>query len=358
MPEIVELKQDRNLMYPNFDGYKLSLDRIPVFRQDVLCAPLKAESNEEQYSMLHAELFSTQNLLVVDPWARTQSYFVNCLGEIVRCAYDENTGKPAEQHTVYRSECKILESRKRGDYNFTFRFLSENFCLVCDGVKTLSLLETGNRLKPVEWTLVAICAVEGDGVSHDEKNYVIFDARLDIIRERKQISVVLGHVQHDANPSQGVSNHLYLHCITWTLQDSGWKFQIVDTLRGSSWVYYCAFEPRSDSVVISSSRDFKWKSDISEVNMSQKKTQEEIPKLHGKSSEENEILDISWSQTEEDLILNLEVIDAKDKRDYDVTTLINKIEIKCKNKVLLEYELFDEIDKDLTTWTIVSNNIY
>lgn len=357
MPKIIELRQDRTLIRTNFDGYKLSLDTVPILRQELTAAPLKAEANDEQYSLLHAELFSMQNLLVVDPWARTHSYFINRLGEIIRCAYDENKGRPEQQQVVYRlfEDAAAGEGRRqKGDYNYSLKFLSEKFCVICDGIKCTKLLETGDRMKTGEWKLVASSKIEGENIAEDERNYIIYDARLDIIQERKQISLILGHVQRvEPTRPEGASTHyLYLHWCKWILEEQLWKLQILDTLEGKGSIYYCAFEPRSESVVISSNHEFKWRSEKSQ-EVEDVKT-EEKPQLHGENCQGAEITGFSWTQTDEDLVIKFEVKAGKNKNDYNIKCLANKITVKCNDEVLLDQELFEKIDLDLTTWTIVS----
>lgn len=364
MPKIVSLRQDRNLIRSNFDGYKLSLDPVPVIKQDLSSAPLKAEPNDEQYSLLHAELFSMQNLLTVDPWARTQSYFINCLGEIVRCSYDENKGRPDLQQVVYRlaegnaDEHSGIHKKSKGDYNYSLRFLSEKYCLICDGIKTLHLLETGDRFKATEWKLLATSRIEGEGLAVDEKNYVIYDARLDIIKEQKQISIILGHVQRvESVRAEAASSHfLYLHWCKWSLENQLWKFQIYDTLEGKGSIYYCAFEPKSESLIISSNQEFKWRStNLPDDGFEEEDSTEEKPQFHAEGSEESEDkADFTWSQTDEDIVVKFEVKTGKNKKDYNIRCLNNRLTVKCNEEILLDQELFDKIDLDLTTWTIVS----
>ncbi|XP_023303289.2 nudC domain-containing protein 1 [Lucilia cuprina] len=360
MPKIVELRQDRNLINTNFDGYKLSLDPVPLLRQELTSSPLKAEANDDQYSLLHAELFSMQNLLTVDPWIRTNCYFINRSGEIVRCAYDENKGRPDHQQVVYRLFQNADSRKQKGDYNYSLKFLSEKFSLICDGVKTLLLLETGDRLKGGEWKLVASARIEGEGLASEEKNYLIYDARLDIIQEQKQISIILAHVQRVESISPaGATNHfLYLHWCKWLLEDQVWKFQILDTLEGKGSVHYCAFEPRAESVVISSNHEFKWRSQKSQEKcVDIPKKEEEKPQLHGESvdGDANYVSGFTWSQTDEDLVIKFEVKEGKAKNDYNVKCEHNKITVKCNDEVLLDHELLDKIDLDLTTWTIENN---
>lgn len=59
MSKIVELRPDRNLIRNNFDGYKLSLDPVPLLRQELSHLPFRAEPNEDQYVHIFLNRFST-----------------------------------------------------------------------------------------------------------------------------------------------------------------------------------------------------------------------------------------------------------------------------------------------------------
>ncbi|XP_061392073.1 nudC domain-containing protein 1 [Musca vetustissima] len=365
MPKIVELRQDRSLIRSNFDGYKLSLDPVPLIRQELTAAPLKATPNDDQYSLLHVELFSMQNLLVVDPWSRNDSYFINNLGEVVRCSYDENRGRPNPMQVVYRigggGETSSDEQtsqpmwKPKGEYNNTFRFISEKYCVLCDGVKSLFLLETGDRFKSQEWQKVATATIEGHGLDPDEKNYVINDARLDIVQEQKQISLALGHVQRveSQTPDGGSTHFMYLHWAKWHLKEQKWTFEILDTLEGKGSLYYCAFEPRSESLILSSNREYKWRSKKASDEAAVDATIENKPQLHDKP--ENEISGFSWSQTDEDIIVKFDDKPGVGKTDYSIKCMSNKITVKYKETPILDCELREKIDPDLTTWTIENN---
>lgn len=363
MTKSVELRQDRSHIRSNFDGYKLSLEPVPLLKQELNSAPLKTEPNDDQYSLLHAELFSMQNLLQVDPWARTQSYFINRLGEITRCSYDENKGRPDNMQVVYRlaqgvGDVAANVLKHKGDYNYTMRFISEKYCVLCDGVKSLILFDTGDRQKASEWQQVATTKINGNSVDVEECNYVIYDARLDIIQEQKQISLALGHVQRvESLSAEGSTTHyLYLHWSKWLLNDQQWHFEVLDTLEGKGSLYYCAFEPRSESLIISSNREYQWRSMKTTPDEGpESETSVDRPQLHDKPLEENGIQsEYSWSQTDDDVMLKFAIKQGKDKNDYNVKCESNKITVKCNEDILLDAELAEKVDRDLTTWTVVS----
>nr|CAD7456116.1 unnamed protein product [Timema tahoe] len=59
MPTLIELRPKRDLLNPNFNGYKLSLDPVPVFRHllDIATTPGRGVKGEEVKSF--GSLFSS-----------------------------------------------------------------------------------------------------------------------------------------------------------------------------------------------------------------------------------------------------------------------------------------------------------
>lgn len=93
MADIVELKLDRDLIDPDFAGYKLSLDPVPIYERNLetrklrLCfihlitinfpAVFVAQVGENQISYAHARVFSLHNHLIVNSYAPDLLYFVD-----------------------------------------------------------------------------------------------------------------------------------------------------------------------------------------------------------------------------------------------------------------------------------------
>ncbi|XP_004525905.1 nudC domain-containing protein 1 [Ceratitis capitata] len=345
MPKIVELRADRSLIRNNFDGYKLSLDPVPVIRQELSSAPYKAEPNEDQYSLLHAEHFTLQNLLQVDPWARTSSYYITRLGEVMRTSYNETTGRAEPIKVVYR--LSRTTPHVKGDYNYTMRFISEKYCIICDGIQNIFLLDTSDRLKAAEWKLIAETCLSN--LVTNVRNFALYDCRLDIVREKKQISMAIGRIERIENQSSGGSSHfMHLYWAKWE-QNGNWVFSIIDTLEGRGSLYYCAFEPRADSLIICSNHEYKFRSK-SAIEKSESKTEKSA--LH---DENYEIGGFSWVQTDDDITMKFDVREGKKKSDYNVKYVGDKLTVKCSEDMLIDNELFDKIDNDLTTWTVENN---
>ena len=73
------LTPDRNLLDPNFESYKLSLDSLAVF-STALSVDLRPQCRSpapDQYSYHHAKLFGRANLLVLDPECQDRIYLLD-----------------------------------------------------------------------------------------------------------------------------------------------------------------------------------------------------------------------------------------------------------------------------------------
>ncbi|XP_030566850.1 nudC domain-containing protein 1 [Drosophila novamexicana] len=291
---VVDLTVDRNLLCPNFDGYKLSFDAVPVLRQGFDRDPLKLEPHLNQYSLLHVELFAKHNLLFSDPWARHNSYYMNKAHQLVLCSYDEQHGQPRAQRVVYtmrREDHGDGYQHLVGDYNYTLRFISEKYCVVCDGMLTYHLLETGDRRRDTSWQLVTRSPVTSD---MEQRGFVLYDARLDMVQERKQISLIGGHVRRReaATPQQADVHVMQLIWSRWTLDslpEAGWSYNLCEQLETPGSIYYCAFEPRAESLIVCSNGQLQTRAQRdAELNAEQEQEQLEEQVMEEGQDEEEE----------------------------------------------------------------------
>lgn len=342
---VVDLTVDRNLLCPNFDGYKLSFDAVPVLRQGFDVNPLKLEPHINQYALLHAELFARHNLLVSDPWARYNCYFINTRHEVVLCSYNEQQGVARFQRIVYSAHCEDRGdgyTHQVGDYNYTLRFISEKYCVLCDGIVELCLLETGDRERATPWKLVTRAQILQNS---DVRGFVLYDARLDIVQERKQISMVAGHVTRLRG-----SHTMQLIWSRWSLDATNgsnqWTYQMMQQLESRGSIYYCAFEPRAESLVFCSNGELQ--------TPQQAELAESAPR-HEASP--NEPVRKSWVQTDEEVLVRLPVPAGTTRDNLNVTCAAGKLRVECQGVTILEGELFAGVDTDLTNWTLEAQQL-
>ena len=129
------LQKDRDLLDPNFSGYKLSLESVSVSPLE-LC-PSSGSSPQEpgpgEYGYLHAKLYGEHNHLVVDPWS-TAVYWISRTGELLTLT----EGRP---HRVWQGEDPGPGPR----YNSSLVFIGRSEAVVSDGAGRLDILHTGDR---------------------------------------------------------------------------------------------------------------------------------------------------------------------------------------------------------------------
>jgi hypothetical protein len=113
-------------------------------------------------------------------------------------------------------------------------------------------------------------------------------------------------------------------------------------------LYYLSLDVHCTSIVYSSNHSYKYIFDsINEIV--EKKPEEEVPM---ESDECTTLNEFQWSQKGEDITINFKLIPEALKDEYHIKCEKRKVEIKCKDQVLLDSELFGDIDVDLTTWTL------
>ncbi|KAL7743150.1 hypothetical protein ACLKA6_016289 [Drosophila palustris] len=340
---VVDLNVDRNLLCANFDGYKLSFDAIAVLRQNLHLQrePLKLEPHaRHQYSLLHTELFARHNALFSDPWARHNSYYMNSEHQLVMCSYDEQRGQEREQRVVYEMRQQLADhgdgfAHVAGDYNYTLRFISEKYCVMCDGMLSYTLLDTGDRAGRADnWQLITRTPIINTLTDPDgQRGFQLYDARLDIVQERKQISLACGHV---ARRQRNESIDIHVMEVTWsrwTLAVNGgqWSYDICQQLQTTGSIYYCAFEPRAQSLILCSNRELQ----AAAPNV-----------LNGPA--------YTWTQSDGNLTLCFPLQQHVARHDVHIHCTGNQLRVEFQAQTLLDATLYRNLDHELTTWTLAT----
>ncbi|KAL5277749.1 NUDCD1 family protein [Megaselia abdita] len=320
MPQkVIDLRPNRAFIKSNFDGYKLSLDTIPVIRQNLDIEPLRKKPSEDQYSFLHAELFALQNFLVQDPWNRSTCYFINAIGHILKCTYGED-GRPLAPETVYK--VALVEPQH---YNTSFIFISEKLVILSMGNNELVLLNTGFRYKSSsdkEWEEIHRQIV-GD------TPFFLRDSRSDYDQGKNSITFVLQTIYQK---EVTFVSELLWGCLSQ--EGEKWSYQECDRIVGSGSLYYCSLEPKSKGLVISSNKEYLFQSQ--EV-----KKEPEI---------EKEIKhNFLWTQTNEDITIKFPYIPSEGK-NCKVSLECSKFKLDLNEKTVFHEDLFSSIDNDLTIW--------
>ena len=328
--KLIELRPDRALLKPNFDGYKLSLEPIPTIKTELSVKTDIVRQSEEQFSLLHAQIFGLQNHLVKDPWIAGNCYFVDANWMIQKVQFDEKIGRLANPSAVF----KIPRNRPRqtGDYNVSFVFISEKFCLLNDGIGSVKLIETGDRQKCSEWKLKQTEKLGPEGGSS------LLDARFEIKDNLREIHFILIHVEHNEKEFENV-----LEWVKHGQNEEGkWVVDAKKILNGKGYPYYCALEPKSTGLIVSSDKPFIVKFDTQtpvEEKSDDKEAQDEMA-THLK-------LPFTWTQTDEEVTICFEQINEKDLK----VTSDKKLQVLLESDVIMDSDkFFHKIDPELTSW--------
>lgn len=322
MPQkVIDLRPNRGLIKSNFDGYKLSLDKIPVIRKNLDIEPLRKRPSEDQFSFLHAELYALQNFLVQDPWNRNTCYFINSIGHVVKCAYGED-GRPLDPETVYKI---ALPEHLPQNYNPTFIFISEKLAVLTTGSNELVLLNTGFRYKSAEWEELHKQILDGDA-----KPYFLRDSRSDYDDGKIIVTFILQTIYQ--------KEVTFVSELLWgCLKQEGekWSYQECERVLGNGSLYYCSLEPKAKALVISSNKDYRFKSQ----EVEESKHLEVVQVAHN----------FLWSQTVEDIVLKFPYIPTEGK-SCKVSLEGSNFQLDLNEKTVFHHDLFASIDNDLTTW--------
>ena len=158
--EKMELKPNRALLDANFNGYKLSLDSMPLFTAAPTGLNVKARMpDEEQFSFLHVKLFGqSNNFLCSDPFDDGRGgsgvYVLNPQeGNVMKVNYSTGAGTSPELVEVWSVPAGLKPTRP-GDYNPSLCFASENIAVFANGSGMIFILNTGDRKSSSEWRSV------------------------------------------------------------------------------------------------------------------------------------------------------------------------------------------------------------
>lgn len=344
---MVNLRPSHTLLNPNFDGYKLSLEPVPVLRA-TLPAPLRRVfTNEEQYTFLHAKLFSLHNHLFRDAWLPYSCYLVDENWTIQNVRYDTATGTLGTIKSVLKLSKPNLG---HSDYNPSCCFVSEKYCVFSDGCGALKIIDTGDRFRIEEWK-----AIYSETIFESSVPFLVQDARLEIVDNVRHIHCLLVSVQ--AKLDGGDDDKRYEAIIDWMqftmdTESNAWSKKHVRQLRGKSLPDYCVLETKSNGILVSADQRFK-------VAFDTEHPLETISTLSSSTSSTNQNaadeLNFTWSQTDEDVIVHFNVSRDSSKSDIKIVCSGSNLNVYHRNVSLLNAELYRAIDKDLTTWNLVND---
>lgn len=328
---LVELRPNRKLLQPNFDGYKLSLEPIPIWRQALDVKVDRVYPSDDQYSLIHAKLFGLHNHLVNDLWVNSGVYFIDENWKVNKALLTANRNL---QELDYVYEVPSHIERQPGHYHVSLQFCSEQYALIADGTGSLHIVKTGNRNRiGIKWDCVFSDQVLGSGIC-----FVIVDSRLEHEGGKEVIHCLLQHIQQREKAFETV-----IEWVSLKRENLIWNIVSVKQLKGNGNLHYVALESQGKGLYLASDHPFSFTSDLNS----------EAPKETVNIEERN--LVYSWLQTGEDITLTLQLDKNYNKSLLNVETTATSIKVIYNELELLKGELHMAIDHDLTTWNVESS---
>lgn len=342
-PAIIDLLPNTSLLNSNFDGYKLSLDPIPVLKTPLSTAPKRVFTTDDQYTFQHAKLFSLHNHLFRDPWLSDSAYFLDDNRTIQNIRYTSSTGKLTPIKAVH----KIPKSPSSPEvYNASLQFISERHCVFSDGCGDLRIFDTSDRFRNDEWKTLF-----SDSVLDEKHPFIIQDARWETVDGIPNIHCLLLSVQRGKSSEQD-KFHAIIDWVVVKKESNTWTKQHVRRLTGTSLPEYCQFEAKCNALLISAESHFDFTFDA--INPIVKESDD----MNVDDTLADDTNQFVWNQADEEVYIHFDT--PRDTTMQTVKVLCDggKLAVWLKEKLLLDGDLLQAVDKDLTTWNLVRFGIH
>lgn len=326
-PKLVELRPDRNLLNPNFKGYKISLVELPVCEKELPVPVDTATPDSSQYSFLHARLFGLQNHIFAEEFhGMSYVYFVDknwCIWKLYTESFSHQFTEPFLVWKVPKDS-----ERLQGQYNITLKFLTSELAVLSAPRGFVYILNTGERSVDSEWNVAF-----KENLLTTDKDFIIQDA---FYNEKNELHLLLLRIDQETTGEHWI-NVLYWVIISYI--DKEWRVTCSRELQARGELYYSYFEPRCEAIYVASEKSFKFTSDCSNVTEENEKQKSEKKRY-------------IWNQTLEDITVRFKLPENFSKSDLKITAKEAEIVVKYENNILLSGPLYQNICADLTVWDI------
>lgn len=350
-PNILHLRTDRALLNTTFEGYKLSLEPVPILKSEFSTPLYRIFTSEDQYSFLHAKLFSLHNHLFRDPWTSNSGYFLDGSWTLKNVRYKSENGSLDNPKPVFR----FPKSSKPNDgYNVSCKFVSDKLCVFSDGCGLLQILNTGDRSRIDEWK-----SNFREYIFENSTPFILQDTQLEVKEDVTNIYCLLLSVQEKKICEENEKK--FESVIDWIViskanNSNAWSKKHVRQLRCHSLPEYCALETDSNGLLLSADEKYSFEFDIENPIVEEKLSEDGLIESNDpeevKKAEENGSV-FTWSQTDEDICIYFSIGKESVVKDFKVFCTGLKLNVLHKKRSLLDSELYEHIDNDLTTWNLV-----
>ncbi|XP_052232848.1 nudC domain-containing protein 1-like [Dreissena polymorpha] len=350
MKASMELKPDRDLLNPNFEGYKLSLDKQPIYTSNLENVLYAVELQDDQFSYHHAKLLGNHNHLMVDPWVRDNVYLVDKLWN-VRHSLTTDTSVSVSP-PVYRIPDADDRQLVPSHYAVRVHFLSADLVVIGDGAGRVHIIETGDRQtgNDVPWKTLLTKTIPGEGTPS-----LLVDGVYWIENEAHRVECILSHVTEATAEQKDKYESQYLTMIEWatftSVDRKSWCLERTRQLLSRKPFHYVALGREGQSITIAGEADFVFTIDSEQPVVSDEEKEVEKPVIKPP--------DYTWYQTDEDVNVQFTVPEGVSNKDIYMTLTFNHVEFGVKNRApeLLVGDLCGEVDVEGSTWTMEGRRV-
>ncbi|XP_046673857.1 nudC domain-containing protein 1 [Homalodisca vitripennis] len=338
---LTELRPKKELLDPNFGGYKLSLDSIPVYRQSINEGADHVCQSEDQYSFIHTKVFSLHNHLFCDPWHNNTVFLVDKGWNVLKATINSETGRLEALQTVWKIPGQT--HRKSGHYNVSILLPSSQVVVVTDGC---GWLHTLSRADDSQWQVELSSEVVAGVLLSARTVADTLHCVLMTLETQTAEEVISAGPRRSDKPKPAVVNTI-LHWVVFTKDSEGvWSESCKRQLEGAGSVDYVALEVSGSALYIDSNANFKFTSDSANP----------LPPPEEKMEIEEQNLYV-WEQTKDDVKVTVEVGPKVTRDDVEVSVTEGQLTIRCGQQLIVSGALSRAVDQSLTTWTLQPNRL-
>lgn len=337
------LKVKRELLDPNFESYRLSLDAIPTYTVQLDAAIEELKLKDTQYTLEHMQAFGMFNYLYLDPWYEDSVLFVDSRGRVLSLTVTLDTalGKPREVFHL-DSDSSTCEDHLCSSLSLT----SSTWAALSDGTGRLHLLRTGKRgdSSHNKWeSMFSECIGEPFVILHSVSRVDAGVHSLDILVLR---------VQKDPEETRGSGFFVALEWLTVSNtadkgQEKSYELKHRRLLRGKTVPHYAALEPQGTGLMVASEKPFAFTHVDGEPVVQ--------PEPQPMEVEKTDPIYV-WQQSAEDLTVCVRLPQGvtKDEVQFGLTT--DRLSIAVRGfSPLLQGTLYAAVDPEASAWIIKDN---
>ncbi|CAB1428381.1 unnamed protein product [Pleuronectes platessa] len=330
------MQVNRDLLDPNFEVYRLSLDAIPTYTVELDTAVEEVKLKDAHYTLAHMQAFGMYNYLHLDPWYEDSVLFVDCKGRVLSLTVTLDTalGKPREVFST-ASESSECEDRVCASLSFT----SATWAALSDGSGRLFLLRSGKR---------------GEGSNSKPlfsedlgEPFTILHSVSHVQAGLHTMEVLLLRIPVDLEDPKGSGFVVSLEWLTVSNtaaqgQEKKYEVRKRRVLRGKTVPHYAAVAPQGKGLVVASDKPFVF------------------THVDGCAVEQIEAAPVErtdpiyfWQQTGEDITVCVRTPEGLSREEVEFQLTPDNISIGVRGfPPLLGGQMFASVDPEASAWII------